>query len=429
MTLLAVAALSARMLAEAARADGFDVVALDCFGDADTRRASAQWVPIGAPGALRIDAALLLEALSALAQRGDAVGWIAGSGFDGQPDLLARGAALLPLIGTPADAVRRVRDPQAFFELLDGLGIPHPPVSLSAPVDAAGWLVKDASGCGGWHIRRAAVSEPAPVAALATEPAPVHHYFQREVPGAPMSATFIANGSDARVLGFNQLTVRRFGARPFVFCGAIGPVPLPPDVAQRIDAAVRALAAAFALRGLGSLDFMFDGTAFSVLEINPRPPASMALYGQHHLVAAHLRACLHDELPPDSFAELHLLPRPSGERVGVRGSPGQGGGLRALTPTLSQRERESIPKMPRLSVRSVHGTEIVFAPRPIALDAASAQRLGSLAGCHDLPATATRFDTADPVCSVSAQGETTAQVSALLARRSAAVHQFLETLR
>ena len=78
MTVLAVAALSARMLAEAARADGFDVIAFDVFGDADTRRACSQWLPIGAPDGLRIDAALLLSVLGALAQRGDVIGWIAG---------------------------------------------------------------------------------------------------------------------------------------------------------------------------------------------------------------------------------------------------------------------------------------------------------------------------------------------------------------
>jgi uncharacterized protein len=373
MTLLAVAALSARMLAEAARDDGLDVIALDVFGDADIRRACSQWLPIGSPAALRIDPAMLLSALTTLAQRGDVIGWIAGSGFDGQPDLLARGAALLPFIGTPADAQRRVRDPTAFFDVLDRHGIPHPPVRMTAPVDAAGWLVKDAWGCGGWHIRRATPSEAAPA----------HHYFQREVAGTPMSATFIANGSDACVLGFNQLSVRRFGARPFVFCGAVGPVPLPPDLAQRITAAVRALAAAFSLRGLGSLDFMLDGAAFSVLEVNPRPPASMALYPRHRVVAAHLRACLHGELPLTSAAALH---------------------------------------------GDVQGTEIVFAPRPTALDEPAVQRLAGLAGCHDLPFAATHFDAADPVCSVSAQGETAAQVRVLLTQRCAAVHQFLETL-
>ena len=373
MTVLAVAALSARMLAEAARADGFDVIGLDVFGDADTRRACSQWASIGAPEALRINAAMLLSALTELALRGDVIGWIAGGGFDAQPDLLVRGAAVLPLIGTPADAVRRVRDPQAFFNELDRQGIAHPQVQMTAPADAAGWLVKDASGCGGWHIRRA----------LQAEPAPAHHYFQREAPGTPMSATFIANGSDACVLGFNQLVVRPFGARPFVFCGAVGPVSLPPGVAQRIGAAVRGLAAAFSLRGLASLDFMLDGVAFSVLEVNPRPPASMALYGGRGIVAAHLRACLHGELPLDAGVRL--------------------GG-------------------------AVHGTEIVFAPRPTALDGRSAQRLAGLAGCHDLPFAATHFNAADPVCSVSAQGDTAAQVRGLLAQRVASVHQFLEML-
>ncbi len=383
MPLLAIAALSARMLAEAARHDGFDVIALDVFGDADTRRACSQWQPIGSPAALRIDAAMLLSALSRLAQRGDVIGWIAGSGFDGQADLLARGAAVLPLIGTPADAVRRVRDPQTFFDALDRQGIAHPPVRMTAPVDATGWLVKDAWGCGGWHIRPA----------FCAEPAPAHHYFQREVAGTPMSVTFLANGSDACVLGFNQLSVRRFGARPFVFCGAIGPVALPAGVAQRIGASVRGLTAAFALRGLASLDFMLDGAAFSVLEVNPRPPASLALYGGRGVVMAHLRACLDGELPLESSVR---------------------------------------------SGASVQGAEIVFAPRAFALDAAAVQRLADLAaiaaiaavaGCHDLPFAATHFNAADPVCSVSAQGDSAAQVQGLLAQRCAAVHQFLETLR
>ncbi len=373
MSLLAVAALSARTLAEAARDDGFDVVALDLFGDADTRRACSHWMQIGAPESLRIDPAMLLSALTGLAQRRDVIGWIAGSGFDGQADLLARGAAVLPLIGTPADAQQQVRDPQAFFDALDRLGIAHPPVRMTAPVDAAGWLVKDPWGCGGWHIRRASCGDPAPA----------HHYFQREVPGTPMSATFIANGSDTCVLGFNELTVRRFGARPFVFCGAVGPVALPPEVAPRIVAAVRGLAAAFALRGLASLDFMLDGAAFSVLEVNTRPPASMALYGRHGVVAAHLRACLHGELPLGSSVSL---------------------------------------------IDAVQGTEIVFASRPTRFDAPAALRLAGLAGCHDLPFAATHFNAADPVCSVSARGNTAAQVRGMLAQRCAAVHQFLETL-
>ena len=102
MTVLAVVSISARMLAESAVADGFKVVALDLFGDADTRRACAEWHSIGDPASLSIDGGRLLSVLEALAQRRRGAGWIAGSGFEGRPDLLESGAALLPLIGTHA---------------------------------------------------------------------------------------------------------------------------------------------------------------------------------------------------------------------------------------------------------------------------------------------------------------------------------------
>lgn len=397
MTVLAVAALSARMLAEAAVDDGFDVVALDLFGDADTRRACSEWCSIGEPASLRIDETLLLPALGALAQRGCVAGWIAGSGFEGRPDLLERGSALLLLIGTQTDAVRRVRDAQAFFGLLDAGGIAHPAVRMSMPEDASGWLVKDAHGCGGSHIRRAA-SERAPTTSEAVTD---HHYLQREVPGESMSATFIANGRDARVLGFNQLIVRPLGPRPFVFCGAVGPVPLPASVGNPITAAVRMLARAFSLRGLGSLDFMLDGDVFGVLEVNPRPPASLALYrrrvfrdastGAHTgVVTAHVRACLEGELP------------------------------QSAAPNAADAANDA-------AIDLVHGTEIVFANQPLCLDEPAVRWLAERAGCHDQPAAATRIEAGHPLCSVSASGASAEQVRSLLERGRSAVHQSLGT--
>ncbi len=369
MPALAVVSISARMLAEAAVDDGFEVVALDLFGDADTRRACAEWDSIGEPASLSIDGERLLSVLEALAQRGHVTGWIAGSGFEGRPDLLESGAALLPLFGTQADAMRRLRDPQAFFGYLDARGIAHPAVRMTAPEDAAGWLVKDAHGCGGWHIRRAGSSD-----GLSD-----HQYFQRETSGRPMSATFVANGSDATVLGFNQLIVRPLAGRPFVFCGSVGPVPLPDGSADRVTAALRALVAAFSLRGLGSLDFMLDGDAVGVLEVNPRPPASMALYGPG-MVAAHVRACVQGDLPE---------------------SPAQADGL-------------------------VRGTEVVFAPRRLWLDEPATQRLAARPDCHDLPIAATGFEAGDALCSVSASGANEDHVREMLQRGCMAVHQSLE---
>jgi uncharacterized protein len=370
MSVLVVAALSARMLAEAARDEGFEVVALDLFGDADTRRASLQWRSIGDPHTLRIDGERLLAALREIARTGRAIGWIAGSGFEGRPELLALGAKQLPWLGNPAEAVRRVRDPQAFFEVLDAHRIAHPAVRFTPPADPSGWLLKDAHGCGGLHIRRAA--------GAAME---AHHYFQREAPGVPMSATFLADGCNARVLGFNRQTVRAVAGRPFAFCGVIGPVPMPPEAAERMTAAVRTLARAFGLCGLGSLDFLLDGAQAQVLEINPRPPASLALYGKPwRPIADHIQACRDGNLPP-------------------------------------------MPSMPR---DGVVGTETVYAEHAMHLDAADVARLAARGDCHDLPVTAARFETGAPVCSVSARGANADQVQARLAAARDAVHRSMK---
>ena len=78
--MLAVASISARLLAEVASDEGHRVIALDLFGDDDTRRATAQWWPIGLPSSMRIEGPKLLDALADLARCGDVEGWVIGSG-------------------------------------------------------------------------------------------------------------------------------------------------------------------------------------------------------------------------------------------------------------------------------------------------------------------------------------------------------------
>ncbi len=367
--MLAVASISARLLAEIAAEEGHGVVALDLFGDDDTRRVSSQWLRIGRASSMRIDGARLLETLAGLAERGDVEGWVIGSGFEGQTDLLAEADTVLPRWGTAAADMRRVHDPRSFFAALDRHGIDHPAVQHTALADAAGWLIKDAGGCGGWQVRAAS-----PDQALAAQ-----QYFQRQVQGTPMSATFVANGHDAVVLGINQQLVRSMGARPFLFCGVIGPLVLPAALEQAVEQAVRALAAEFQLQGLGSLDFMLDGARFTVLEVNPRPPASVALYRDRQPMRAHLRACRAGELPV-------LESRPM-----------------------------------------VHGTEIVFARQPLRLGSAAARELAAQAQCHDLPRAGSVFAIGDPLCSVSARGGSAEAVVALLAQRRDAVLARSET--
>jgi uncharacterized protein len=379
---IAVAALSARQLAQAGAQAGLDVVALDVFGDRDTCAAASRWVPIGASASLRIDAAALLDALRSLALRGTVQGWVAGSGFEAQPELLEQGAALLPLLGTAVADVRRVRDPKTFFGTLDALRIAHPEVRHGVAGLGAGWLVKDFAACGATHIRRAGST-----ALTRTQ------YAQREAAGTPMSATFIGDGRRTRLLGCNQQIVRPFPDGPFRYHGVIGPLPMPAPVQSEIAQMLDALTEAFALRGLGSLDFLLDGATIHVLEVNPRPSASLEMYpcvGDQPVLLAHLAACSVD-------ARSHLPCEPW-----HRGA--------------------------------VRGTEIVFAPHPLRLGAAAVTRLAGLPATHDLPrgpaagAPATHFAPGEPLCSVSAGGADAASVSEQLARRRDAVLDILQSL-
>jgi predicted ATP-grasp superfamily ATP-dependent carboligase len=140
----------------------------------------------------------------------------------------------------------------------------------------------------------------------------------------------------------------------------------------------------FDLRGLCSLDFMRDGDTLGVLEINPRPPASMSLYrwpeGTPGVMRAHLRACLHGELP-------------------------------------------STP----LPAQDIEGIEIVFARQAIELDAPAADRLAAWPGLRDVPAAGQRFDIDDPVCTLTASGTSAEQVRDRLNEGRERLLQSLET--
>ena len=371
--MLALAALSARALAEAAVRDGVPVVALDVFGDADTHNLALEWHDIGEAGALRIDAQRLLDTLGQLARRGDVRGWIAGSGFEGRTELLEQAAARLPLIGTAAVDVRRVRDPQVFFRELDRHGIGFPPVAFEPPADPRGWLRKDGGGCGGWQVHRASAADRGGPGL----------YWQRERRGEAMSATFVANGRDAVVLGANRQGSRAFGDRPYVFTRIAGLVAVSDAVRRELGAIVRLLAGAFHVRGLASLDILLEGERIEVLELNPRPPASLALYprlGDGGVLAAHLRACEHDVLP--------------------------------LPPS------DSVP---------VRGLAIVFAAQAVEIDGARAAALATMPGVCDLPRAGSRIAAGNPLCSVVAEGADEARMNEQLDARRAAVRALLET--
>lgn len=354
---LLVAGLSVRAMAEAARRDGFEVIALDLFGDADTRAASAQWHPIGHGATLQIEPAPCLAALARAAAEAPTLGWICGSGFEALPDLLAAGAEVLPLIGCAPAAQAGVRDPARFFSALAAYGVAHPEVAWRRPAAVTGWLRKDAGSCGGRHVRPARPDD--------ADPPPPGHYWQRQADGQPMSMTLLAAGqghaSRAAVLGVNLQLVEARPDQPYGFAGVVGPLMLPGRLPTALQGLAERLVARFGLAGLCGVDFLLqpDG-AVQVLEVNPRPPASLALYGPAGgLMRAHVDACLHGRLP---------------------------------TPAALARLRPASPQ----------GWKVLFAPRALPLGPAALTWLAGDPRVHDRPAAPLRVAVGEPLCSLSA---------------------------
>jgi predicted ATP-grasp superfamily ATP-dependent carboligase len=359
---IVIAALSARMLAQSARHAGLRPIALDIFGDVDTRRA-AHWLRAGQHESMTLDPDRLRDTLARLGRRGDLLGWVAGSGFELHPSWLDRGARHLRLLGNDAATVAYVKNPHHFFDLLDALGIAHPEVRFTPP-DTLGWLRKQIGGSGGWHVRRW-VSGMKPMS-------PTTHYFQRERPGTPMSLMFLADGENIAPLGFNQLLCEPLREHPFAFAGVIGPVPLAPAPMQELLHATRELTRHLGLRGLNGIDFILHRGQAEVLEINPRPPATLALYDERvegGLMGAHVAAC-----------EGRLTPLPM-----LDGPPS--------------------------------GMRIVHAERELTITPFASARMQALGWCHDLPRPGTRVHAGEPWCSVSATAGDLARVTALLAQR------------
>jgi predicted ATP-grasp superfamily ATP-dependent carboligase len=291
-------AVSARMLSELARREGHEVIAVDRFGDLDLRR-MCQGVSIlrdlGGEGGM----AELVEVAEAIPA--DRV--VYGAGLENRPDLVARLAAGRTLLGCAPETLERVRDPALLGASLRAAGIAYPEThpaahaSLRADRRARRWLRKPVRGGGGRGVREWRGGR-----------VPVTCVVQARIDGVACSAAAVADGRAATLLGVSEQLVgrRALGARGFKWCGNVAPPRLPADERRALGDAARAIcahvAAAFGLRGVFGVDLVWDGERAWVVEVNPRPVASLEVLDAAHGIrsfAAHLDACA-GRLPRDA---------------------------------------------------------------------------------------------------------------------------------
>ena len=373
MTRVLIAGVSTRGLAESAARAGYDVLAVDGFGDLDLR-ARAQSVMVTRSGA-RFSIRAAVAAARGL--RWDAVCYV-GS-FENHARAVGALAAGRVLWGNRPGALSAVRDPARLARALRAQGLPTPAVRATAPRGATGrggrWLVKPRASGGG-----------SGVAAWHGGSLPRGSYLQQRVAGTPGSIVFAADGRSAVPLGVSRALAGdpAFGAGGFRYCGSILVAPEQPlfGHACRLAAAVTQ---AFGLVGVNGIDFVARRSVPYAVEVNPRYCASMELVERARGISifeVHARACA-GELPHFEIT-----------------GPGPAGVL---------------------------GKAIVFAREDVVPE--ETPHWLAHDDVRDVPPPGERIERGHPICTVFAQGRTVAACRAALGARARTLYRRLEAHR
>jgi predicted ATP-grasp superfamily ATP-dependent carboligase len=346
--------ISTRAIAESAVRSGYQVVALDAFGDLDLQALSECY-------SLRRDfhapfsAVALFVASRRLAF--DAVAYT--SNLENHPAVVRRFARRHRVLGNPAEVLTRVRHWPALFAVLAQAGFRVPETicegeespdvnvraerakpyglgssprrglsSLSPTILSSGrlWLRKPVRSGGGhgiafWHDGVSPLIPP-----LAGRAAGRGFMLQEYVPGAACSASFVANGRECVVVGLTEQLIGQpeFGARGFRYCGNLLPLDAAHDpvagraVLDQVQRIAALVTREFGLVGVNGFDFVLYKSPHPqplsqgereeevcLIEVNPRYSASMELIERAYglpVFDLHVRAVLHGELPEFDLA-------------------------------------------------------------------------------------------------------------------------------
>lgn len=221
--------------------------------------------------------------------------WMYTGGLENYPWLVERISRRHELLGTGADALRRVRDPFELGRVLGAAGLFFPECRRyeDGIMHGGGWLLKHRGSSGGQKVLLSGENTAAERGR--------GWYYQRRVEGLAVGAVYVATQGKARLLGVTEQLLTGSCSRPFRYAGSIGPLALTAweDEAMRQTGDV--LAAGFSLHGLFGVDFIIDHERVWVIEVNPRYTASVEVLERafgFNAVDLHIAACHGRPLPP-----------------------------------------------------------------------------------------------------------------------------------
>ena len=241
---------SARAAVHSLKRAGFAGAAVDLFGDRDVKR-------------LAPTATCPLEdypnRLTEFAAEFPSCPVMYTGGLENHPNIVAELSRGRPLWGNPPEVLEQVRDPFLMYDLLHRDFRCPALINRAQPAPANGlWLRKPLRSSGGLGIRFASANEAASSS----------HYIQEYIKG-PSFSVLLVNGM---MLGVTEQLIGEswLQARPFAYCGNVGPITTSPHVEAYLRRIGRLLADATGIRGLWGLDFILRDDVVYPLEVNPR---------------------------------------------------------------------------------------------------------------------------------------------------------------
>ena len=195
--------------------------------------------------------------------------------------------SLATTISNSKATISTLKEPSTFFSLLKKNGITYPQTQFEITDDSKKFLRKKVGGKGGEHISWAKEAKHDSA-----------YFFQEFVSGDVFSVLFLANGTESKIIGFNQqLKSEDFDEFPFLYKGAIRLNKYLINHSKDIENIINSVTSESGLRGLCGLDYIVrDNGEIVLLEVNPRPPATFELHEEEQsLFDAHL-ACFDGKL-------------------------------------------------------------------------------------------------------------------------------------
>jgi hypothetical protein len=320
-SVLAIGAVDVTPLAASARRAGYDVYAVDYYGDQDLEHscvATLSFMKQGreepCPGVFsNFIPEALLQLAKNLRRNYEIERSLLSSGLDDWPDALVTLDDLVPILGNTPEAFLKVRDKSKFFLELERLGVAYPKTVIVRNLAEAKSVSKDLGfplvlkpkeGFGGVSMRKASSLEELEGAFKSIHLRASGILLQEYVLGTHASASVMSVPGKAMTLAVSEQLLGRpeVGQRePFGYCGNIVPLSAPTQIMDKCRDVAERVVSHFGLIGTNGVDLVVskEGTPH-VIEVNPRFQGTIECVERVlglNLVETHVKACAERKLP------------------------------------------------------------------------------------------------------------------------------------